>query len=224
MTGPADDTPARREIRHHLDATLFVEAGAGTGKTTALVGRIVELVAEDRARLRSIAAITFTEAAAGELRDRVREALERLAGGEHDEEYTPADLDDAGRARRQARAADALAEVDAAAITTLHGFAQRILAEHPFEAGPAAHVRRVRRDPLVGRLRRAMERLPRPPPRRPAPTPHALQRALVSGITLDHLRSVALEFNRNWDLVADADLDPPARVGGRGGAGAARPR
>ena len=210
-TGSDDDTPARREIRHHLDATLFVEAGAGTGKTTALVGRIVELVANDVARLRNIAAITFTEAAAGELRDRVREELERLAAGFHDEEYAPPDLDDAGRAQRQARASAALTEVDAAAISTLHGFAQRILAEHPFEAGlpPTFDVYDEIRSSVAfdERWSDFLDRLLDDP----AHT-HALQHALVTGITLDQLRAVALEFNRNWDLVADSELAQPVAI------------
>jgi len=206
---PDDDTRARREIRQHLDATLFVEAGAGTGKTTALVGRIIELVANDVSRLHSIAAITFTEAAAGELRDRVREELERLAAGHHDEEYAAADLDDAGRARREELATEALADVDAAAITTLHGFAHRILSEHPFEAGlpPTFDVYDEIRSSVAfdERWSDFLDRLLDDPAHTVA-----LQRALVTGITLDHLRSVALEFNRNWDLVADAELAPPA--------------
>ena len=37
----------------------------------------------------------------------------------------------------------------------------------------------------------------------------AVQRALVCGIRLDHLRDVAVEFNRNWDLVADHTVEPP---------------
>ena len=71
MPVPADQ-PARDRIHHDLDTTLFVEAGAGTGKTRELIERIVRLVASGRAELRQIAAITFTEAAAAELRDRVR--------------------------------------------------------------------------------------------------------------------------------------------------------
>ena len=63
---------------NELDRTFFVEAGAGTGKTTMLVGRIVNLVAT-AACDGDLAAITFTEAAAAELRDRVREGLERAA-------------------------------------------------------------------------------------------------------------------------------------------------
>ena len=42
---PLTDTDARDRLRTELHTTFFVEAGAGTGKTTALVTRIVELIA-----------------------------------------------------------------------------------------------------------------------------------------------------------------------------------
>jgi len=81
--GPAtvalDDAEARQRILTDMDRTFFVEAGAGTGKTTVSVGRIVNLVASDRVRMDHLVAITFTEEAAAELRDRMREALERAA-------------------------------------------------------------------------------------------------------------------------------------------------
>lgn len=73
------DHATRERLLDDLDATFFVEAGAGTGKTTLVVGRIVNLVAAGRVRIEELAAITFTEAAAAELRDRVREGLERAA-------------------------------------------------------------------------------------------------------------------------------------------------
>ncbi len=206
-----DDTDARRRIRHQLDSTLFVEAGAGTGKTTALVGRIIELVATGTSRLRSIAAITFTEAAAGELRDRVREALERLAAGEPGDDLDDADLDAGERRARAERATEALADLDAAAISTLHGFAQRVLAEHPFEAGlpPTFEVFDEIRSTVAfdERWSEFLDRLLDDPVAR-----SPLQRALVCGITLAHLRTVAIEFNRNWDLVADHPL-PAATPG-----------
>src|SRR5205807_332307 len=73
--------PADQEVRDRLldelETTFFVEAGAGTGKTTALVSRIVELVARDELAMERLAAITFTEAAAAELRDRLREVLDQ---------------------------------------------------------------------------------------------------------------------------------------------------
>src|SRR5215813_12331381 len=102
------DDEARDAVRVRLDETMFVEAGAGTGKTKVLVDRIVELVTADGPDLpvamRAIAAITFTEKAAAELRDRVRAKLEERA--------RDADFDDAVRARCRA----AVDELDDAAI------------------------------------------------------------------------------------------------------------
>src|SRR5258705_10751877 len=85
MTLFADTLPVdhdvRERIRTDLRRNLFVEAGAGTGKTKVLVDRVVQLVAtgtvSDIARL---VAITFTEAAAAELRDRIRGELDDAAG------------------------------------------------------------------------------------------------------------------------------------------------
>ena len=69
------DERTREVISSALGETLFVEAGAGTGKTRALVDRVVSVVAQG-VPIDQIAAITFTEKAAAELRDRVRVALE----------------------------------------------------------------------------------------------------------------------------------------------------
>jgi ATP-dependent helicase/nuclease subunit A len=117
------DAAARHHIGSALAETLFVEAGAGTGKTTQLVQRVINLVVEGGVPLASIAAITFTEAAASELRDRIRETLERTA----------ADATSTQECRD--RCATALDEIDMAAISTLHAFAHRILSEHPVAAG-----------------------------------------------------------------------------------------
>ena len=73
---PRTDEAARRLIREALDDTLVVEAAAGTGKTTELVNRIVRVLAEGRADVREIVAVTFTEKAAGELKLRLRQRLE----------------------------------------------------------------------------------------------------------------------------------------------------
>jgi hypothetical protein len=83
-----------------------------------LVGRIVQLLATRKATLDEIAAITFTEAAAAELRLRLYDAL--LKSG--DEVLVAMS-----------------SEIDDATITTIHGFAQRLLAEHPIEAGLPLH-------------------------------------------------------------------------------------
>ncbi len=104
-----------------LDQTLFVEAGAGTGKTTQLVDRIVNTVLRSDVRLSDIAAITFTEAAASELQARIRVQFEKQVLTE-----------DAGH---RERARQAIADADLAAISTVHGFASRILSEFSVAAG-----------------------------------------------------------------------------------------
>ena len=71
------DDEARRAIADDLDDTLIVEAAAGTGKTTELVNRILRVLATGRATMVEIVAVTFTEKAAGELKLRLREELER---------------------------------------------------------------------------------------------------------------------------------------------------
>ncbi|HAP75346.1 MAG TPA: hypothetical protein DCR14_04620, partial [Acidimicrobiaceae bacterium] len=108
-------------VTEGLGHTLFVEAGAGSGKTTALVGRVTNLVLSG-VPIASIAAITFTEKAAAELRHRVRQQLTRAATGGDE----PAERAQAAR--------DALVDLDRAPIGTLHAFARRILGEFPVEA------------------------------------------------------------------------------------------
>ena len=78
---PLPDERARRLIHEAIDETLVVEAAAGTGKTTELVRRIVRVLAEGRADVREIVAVTFTEKAAGELKLRLRQQARRGAPG-----------------------------------------------------------------------------------------------------------------------------------------------
>jgi hypothetical protein len=102
------------------DVPTVVTAGAGSGKTLTLVGRYVRLL-EQGVPLRAIAAITFTEKAAREMRTRIRQAVDdwiaRCAADE--------------RARCQALAAD----LDAARIGTIHGLCATLLRGHPAEVG-----------------------------------------------------------------------------------------
>jgi ATP-dependent exoDNAse (exonuclease V) beta subunit len=68
----------RHLISEALDTTLVVEAAAGTGKTTELVKRVVRLIETGTAAsIEQIVAVTFSEKAAGELKLRLREQLER---------------------------------------------------------------------------------------------------------------------------------------------------
>jgi ATP-dependent exoDNAse (exonuclease V) beta subunit len=108
------DHKEREAAASDLDTTFFVEAAAGTGKTTALVARIVSAVQSGRARLGEVVAITFTEKAAGELKARLREKLEEALEGNQRKE--------------------ALADLERAHITTIHSFCAWILRERPIEA------------------------------------------------------------------------------------------
>ena len=195
------DQPERDRIESELDTTLFVDAGAGSGKTTMLVKRVERLVIDAGVPLRHIAVITFTEKAAAELRDRIRRGFARAAAD------TLLDPD-----ARQ-RAADAVDEVDGAAISTLHGFAQRLLTEHPVEAGLPPRIEvldevasQLELTARWNRFRRDLLDDPR--------WERAILVADACGIGIDDLRAIAVAFDDNWDLVAervDRDApDPPA--------------
>ena len=117
-----DDQDARDAIATDLDSTFVVEAAAGTGKTTELVRRIVRVLATGKAGVGNLVAVTFTEKAAGELKLRLRQELERT---------TVPDVDALARRRLDA----ALMNLEEAHVSTIHGFCADILRERPVEAG-----------------------------------------------------------------------------------------
>jgi len=119
---PLADAGARAAIATELDCNLLVEAAAGTGKTTELVNRIVAVLAEGRARVDSIVAVTFTEKAAGELKLRMRARLEQ------------ARAEAAGDRERHDRLEDALSRLEEARVGTIHGFCADLLRERSVEA------------------------------------------------------------------------------------------
>jgi ATP-dependent helicase/nuclease subunit A len=114
------DQNHRDSIATDLDSTLIVEAAAGTGKTTELVRRILRILAAGKTTIGKIVAVTFTEKAAGELKLRLREALER--------ERASAD----GGARELLDSA--LTKLEEAHVSTIHGFCADLLRERPVEA------------------------------------------------------------------------------------------
>src|SRR5689334_19631595 len=91
-----------------LEQSWVVEASAGTGKTTALVERIVEVIAAGTP-VEKIVAVTFTHAAAGNMKLRVRHELER-------------------------RHVEGARSLDRAFIGTIHGFCAQLLRRRPVEA------------------------------------------------------------------------------------------
>jgi ATP-dependent helicase/nuclease subunit A len=113
------DQAARDRICNDLDTTLIVEAAAGTGKTSALIGRILSGIVNGRVNLAQMVAVTFTEFAAGELKLRLRSAIEQA----RQEGRSPQLLE------------QAVEQLDEARIGTIHSFCADLLREHPVEAG-----------------------------------------------------------------------------------------
>jgi ATP-dependent helicase/nuclease subunit A len=191
MTAAPADQAVRVAATTDLEHTIFLEASAGTGKTTLLVERVVALVMGRRARMDQIAAITFTEAAAAELRDRLSQRFDELAGDD------PDDL-----------AAAASAALDSAAVTTLHGFSRKILAEHPLAVGlpptfdvADASASRVAFDERWGRFVDSLLRS--------SIHEELIARALSVGITWPQLRQVALCAEESWERLGRPGPERP---------------
>ena len=119
---PADDA-SRRAIAEELDTTMLVEAAAGTGKTTCLVGRMAALVATGRRPRREPVGRHVHDprrgAAVAAIPERARAAAR-------------ASEKDAGRKRNLD---EALSALESCFVGTIHAFCARLLRERPVEAG-----------------------------------------------------------------------------------------
>jgi ATP-dependent helicase/nuclease subunit A len=158
------DREARRAAQTRFDRPLVLEAGAGTGKTTTLIGRLLawtlgpgwekaerrlaeraaanpfrrtEARSPDRIAadvLGRVVAITFTEAAAAEMAGRAARELGRLAAGEAVPDWLVPTLLPEGGERAR-RARALLGTLDHLSVRTIHAFCRGLLADHPLEAG-----------------------------------------------------------------------------------------
>ncbi len=117
------DQDERDRIVHTLDRNLLVEAGAGSGKTTAMVQRLVALMVSGVTTIDHVVAVTFTRKAAAELRERFQDQLERTFRAAPNGSV------------QQLRTRAALDNVDGCFLGTIHAFCGRLLRERPLEAG-----------------------------------------------------------------------------------------
>ena len=121
----------------------LIQASAGTGKTWTIGVLYLRLLLEQKLTPRQIIVSTFTNAAAAELRERLRSRLVQAlalvddpdAGSELDWLHARWQDDDAQRKADGEQLRTALAEFDAAPVSTLHRLCSRILADHPFASG-----------------------------------------------------------------------------------------
>lgn len=134
------DKAARLRALTELDSTLLVEAAAGTGKTSLLAGRVIMLLGAGITPA-SIAAITFTELAAGELRQRVARYLDLLLSGTVPDELLLCLPNGPAEAQKTALH-KASARLDELTCSTIHGFCHDLLRTYSVEAGidPGAEI------------------------------------------------------------------------------------
>jgi ATP-dependent helicase/nuclease subunit A len=135
-----DDTKAAKPPRRNL----VIEAGAGTGKTTAIVAEVLKLLlGDEELEPERIVLVTFTEKAAGEIADRIHHALTEIellfdSGAEVSwPAGSPQPLFEVDPARREAarRACTRqLAQIDGLRSQTIHSFCQSLLRQFPLEA------------------------------------------------------------------------------------------
>ncbi len=113
--------PEQAVAAHTLDRHVSVTAGPGSGKTTVLVERYLHILRENKTlNIDQIVAITFTNRAANEMRERLRKDLDRI--------LSACDPDERQCWMRYKRT------LDGAVISTIHGFCARLLREFPVEA------------------------------------------------------------------------------------------
>lgn len=118
----AEFTQAQERAIRTVDSNVAVSAGAGAGKTKVLVERYIYLLAERRAETNEILAITFTNKAAKEMKERIRARAAELA-------------EEADSGEDKERWRNIKADVESAPIGTFHSFCGRLLRDNPVEAG-----------------------------------------------------------------------------------------
>ena len=215
MVGPAEgsnsvgpnviqvkDQGARVKIAKQLKRTLFVEAGAGSGKTTSLVERVMNLLLIEGVSISKIVAITFTEKSAKELLERITFELADLEACEEEEISLT-------RIKR------ALSEIEGAPIGTIHSFARRILSSFTFEAGLTPEIEvldeiekeiefETRFEGFLSKLLQAQ-----PDPLGPDLLPWAMVIAHSQGASLSVIKKAARALDAAWPLLSRTPISSP---------------
>jgi ATP-dependent helicase/nuclease subunit A len=178
------DEKDRDRAAADLERSFIVEAAAGTGKTTLLVTRVLNLIKAAKARPEEMVAITFTERAAAELKAKLQDGISACAAN--------------ASGLEAARLTEAVWGLDRMQVTTIHAFCTSLLKERPVEAGidPNFTVADQLTESLLFEncwdewLAREMAR-----------KSPVLARALKIGLTPDNIHQLAHHISANRDVV-----------------------
>lgn len=117
-------TEEQKAVIAHREGNLLVSAAAGSGKTAVLVEHVLSLILEENASLSSLVLMTFTEAAAEEMKERIKKRLEEHLQNGYDK-----------RILRE------IALLPTANISTIHAFCKRLIEENYAGLSIDAHFR-----------------------------------------------------------------------------------
>jgi len=203
------DENLRELVRNTHNRSFAVRAGAGTGKTTLLIGKILSLILNEGADIEKIVAITFTKKAAAELALRLRDQLER-------ERRKLAEKGKLSRedAKKSERLEQAYSNLERAHISTIHSFCDSLLRERPVEAriDPAFSFAEELETSILQEeswqewLEAQME-----------VRPEVLRKALYGGVRLDTIQSIAYKLLEHIDLLGgeQAKFESPKEFWGK---------
>lgn len=155
------DTLSRQRIVSDIRSNFFVEASAGSGKTTILVKRMVAMV-EQGLEVSEICAITFTKAAAGEFYDRFQKLLIQRSTAPTAENYVPqpGELGNPTDETRK-RCLKALNNLDLCFMGTTDAFCNMILSEHPARAGIPSNAELLSKEDMLPHYKRIYSQIQR---------------------------------------------------------------
>ncbi len=186
------DAGEREKAVRDFSTSFWVEAGAGTGKTSLLVDRLFHVVVENNTPLEQVAAITFTEKAAAELKTRLRERLEK----EKESSIPEPRLQTIRRA---------LEEIEYAFIGTIHSFAANLLQDRPVEAGVDPRFQIVDQDEISSLLEEAWEKWF---DRELEKERESLRRAVKLGFPPENFYQAAHRLYHQRDILQEGEPEP----------------
>lgn len=122
-----EPTPEQRAAIE-AEGEVLVSASAGSGKTFVMVEKLIRLILTEKADVSSVLAVTFTNLAAAEMKERLRQALVARINTETDAEV-------------RKRLKEQLSEIATSDISTVHSFCTNVIRRYFYESGLAGNFR-----------------------------------------------------------------------------------